>query len=194
MSARLLLLVLTLAWGTVFAADNVVANPRVVLDTSQGKITLELLRQDAPLSVANFIDYAKSGFYNGTVFHRVIPNFMIQGGGFTADLAQKDTHGTLKNEANNGLRNLRGTVAMARRAEPDSATAQFFINLTENNFLDHQSETNAGWGYAVFARVTEGMAVVDKIAATATTVVGPMSDVPTQAIVIMSVQLLDAQK
>ncbi len=194
MSARLLLLVLTLAWGTVFAADNVVANPRVVLDTSQGKITLELLRQDAPLSVANFIDYAKSGFYNGTVFHRVIPNFMIQGGGFTADLAQKDTHGTLKNEANNGLRNLRGTVAMARRAEPDSATAQFFINLTENNFLDHQSETNAGWGYAVFARVTEGMAVVDKIAATATTVVGTMSDVPTQAIVIMSVQLLDAQK
>ena len=194
MSARLLLLVLTLAWGTVFAADNVVANPRVVLDTSQGKITLELLRKDAPLSVANFIDYAKSGFYNGTVFHRVIPNFMIQGGGFTTDLEQKNTHGTLKNEANNGLRNLRGTVAMARRAEPDSATAQFFINLTENNFLDHQSETNAGWGYAVFARVTEGMAVVDKIAATATTVVGPMSDVPTQAIVIKSVQLLDAQK
>ena len=194
MSARLLLLVLTLAWGTVFAADNVVANPRVVLDTSQGKITLELLRKDAPLSVANFIDYAKSGFYNGTVFHRVIPNFMIQGGGFSADLAQKDTHGTLKNEANNGLRNLRGTVAMARRAEPDSATAQFFINLTENNFLDHQNETNAGWGYAVFARVTDGMEVVDKIAATATTVVGPMSDVPTQAIVIKSAQLLDAQK
>ena len=194
MSARLLLLVLTLASGTVFAADNVATNPRVVLDTSQGKITLELLRKDAPLSVANFIEYAKSGFYNGTVFHRVIPNFMIQGGGFSADLEQKDTHGTLKNEANNGLRNLRGTVAMARRAEPDSATAQFFINLTENNFLDHQSETNAGWGYAVFARVTEGMAVVDKIAATATTVVGPMSDVPTQAIVIKSVQLLDAQK
>ena len=194
MSARLLLLVLTLAWGTVFAADNVVANPRVVLDTSQGKITLELLRKDAPLSVANFIDYAKSGFYNGTVFHRVIPNFMIQGGGFTTDLEQKNTHGTLKNEANNGLRNLRGTVAMARRAEPDSATAQFFINLTENNFLDHQNETNAGWGYAVFARVTDGMEVVDKIAATATTVVGPMSDVPTQAIVIKSAQLLDAQK
>ena len=194
MSARLLLLVLTLASGTVFAADNVAANPRVVLDTSQGKITLELLRKDAPLSVANFTEYAKSGFYNGTVFHRVIPNFMIQGGGFTADLAQKDTHGTLKNEANNGLRNLRGTVAMARRAEPDSATAQFFINLTENNFLDHQSETNAGWGYAVFARVTAGMEVVDKIAATATTVVGPMSDVPAQAIVIKSVQLLDAQK
>lgn len=194
MVVRLLLLVLTLACGPVFAADDAAANPRVVLDTSAGKITVELLRKDAPLSVANFIEYAKSGFYNGTVFHRVMPNFMIQGGGFTADLEQKETHGTLKNEANNGLRNLRGTVAMARRAEPDSATAQFFINLTENNFLDHQNETNAGWGYAVFARVTDGMEVVDKIAATATTVVGPMSDVPTQAIVINSAQLLDAQK
>ncbi len=194
MVVRLLLLVLALAGGPVFAADDAAANPRVVLDTSAGKITIELLRKDAPLSVANFIEYAKTGFYNGTVFHRVMPNFMIQGGGFTADLKQKETHGTLKNEANNGLRNLRGTVAMARRAEPDSATAQFFINLTENNFLDHQNETNAGWGYAVFARVTDGMEVVDKIAATATTVVGPMSDVPTQAIVIKSAQLLDAQK
>ena len=194
MVVRLLLLALTLACGRVVAADDAAANPRVVLDTSAGKITVELLRKDAPLSVANFIEYAKSGFYNGTVFHRVMPNFMIQGGGFTADLEQKETHGTLKNEANNGLRNLRGTVAMARRAEPDSATAQFFINLTENNFLDHQNETNAGWGYAVFARVTDGMEVVDKIAASATTVVGPMSDVPTQAIVINSAQLLDAQK
>ena len=194
MVVRLLLLVLTLACGPVVAADDTAANPRVVLDTSAGKITIELLRKEAPLSVANFIEYAKTGFYNGTVFHRVMPNFMIQGGGFTADLEQKETHGTLKNEANNGLRNLRGTVAMARRAEPDSATAQFFINLTENNFLDHQNETNAGWGYAVFARVTDGMEVVDKIAATATTVVGPMSDVPTQAIVIKSAQLLDAQK
>ena len=194
MVVRLLLLVLALAGGPVFATDDAAANPRVVLDTSAGKITIELLRKDAPLSVANFIEYAKTGFYNGTVFHRVMPNFMIQGGGFTADLKQKETHGTLKNEANNGLRNLRGTVAMARRAEPDSATAQFFINLTENNFLDHQNETNAGWGYAVFARVTDGMEVVDKIATTATTVVGPMSDVPTQAIVIKSVQLLDAQK
>lgn len=194
MVARLLLLVLALAGGPVFATDDAAANPRVVLDTSAGKITIELLRKDAPLSVANFIEYAKSGFYNGTVFHRVMPNFMIQGGGFTADLEQKETHGTLKNEANNGLRNLRGTVAMARRPEPDSATAQFFINLTENNFLDHQNETNAGWGYAVFARVTDGMEVVDKIATSATTVVGPMSDVPTQAIVIKSAQLLDAQK
>lgn len=190
---RLLLVVLCLACAPGFAADSVVANPQVVLNTSEGKITIELLNKEAPLSVANFIEYTKSGFYNDTVFHRVIPNFMIQGGGFTADLGQKETRGTLKNEANNGLRNLRGTVAMARRSEPDSATAQFFINLSENNFLDHQNETNAGWGYAVFARVTAGMDVVDKIAATATTTVGPLSDVPAQAIIIKSVQLLDAQ-
>lgn len=194
MSARLLFLVLTLAWGASFAADDGTSNPQVVLDTSAGKITLELLSKEAPLSVANFIDYAKRGFYNGTVFHRVIPNFMIQGGGFTADLEQKETHGTLKNEANNGLRNLRGTVAMARRAEPDSATAQFFINLAENNFLDHQNDTESGWGYAVFARVTAGMEVVDKIAATATTTSGPLSDVPSEAIVIKSAQLLSAPK
>jgi cyclophilin family peptidyl-prolyl cis-trans isomerase len=191
---RLLLIALCLACVPVFAADSAAANPRVVLDTSEGKITIELLNKESPLSVANFIEYVKSGFYNGTVFHRVIPNFMIQGGGFTTDLAQKETRGTLKNEANNGLRNLRGTVAMARRGEPDSATAQFFINLSENNFLDHQNETNAGWGYAVFARVTEGMEIVDKIAATTTTTVGPLSDVPAQAIVIKSAQLLDAQK
>lgn len=194
MFARLLLLVFCLACGQVFAADGAAANPRVVLDTSEGKITIELLSKEAPLSVANFIEYAKSGFYNGTVFHRVIPNFMIQGGGFTADLGQKETQGTLKNEANNGLRNLRGTLAMARRAEPDSATAQFFINLTDNNFLDHQNETNAGWGYAVFARVTDGLEVVDKIAATKTTTVGPLSDVPVQAIVIKRAQLLETQK
>ena len=194
MFARLLLLVFCLACGQVFAAIGAAANPRVVLDTSEGKITIELLSKEAPLSVANFIEYAKSGFYNGTVFHRVIPNFMIQGGGFTADLGQKETQGTLKNEANNGLRNLRGTLAMARRAEPDSATAQFFINLTDNNFLDHQNETNAGWGYAVFARVTDGLEVVDKIAATKTTTVGPLSDVPVQAIVIKRAQLLETQK
>ena len=117
MFVRLLLLVLTLACGPVVVADDTAANPRVVLDTSAGKITIELLRKEAPLSVANFIEYAKTGFYNGTIFHRVMPNFMIQGGGFTADLKQKETHGTLKNEANNGLRNLRGTVAMARRAD-----------------------------------------------------------------------------
>lgn len=194
MFVRALFFILCLACAPAFAADGTATNPHVVLDTSEGKITVELLSKEAPLSVANFIEYAKSGFYDGTVFHRVIPNFMIQGGGFTADMTQKETRGNLKNEANNGLRNLRGTLAMARRGEPDSATAQFFINLTENNFLDHQNETNAGWGYAVFGRVTAGIEVVDKIAATATTTVGPLSDVPVQAIVIKNVKLLDAQK
>ncbi len=194
MFVRALFFMLCLACAPAFAADESATNPHVVLDTSEGKITVELLSKEAPLSVANFIEYAKSGFYDGTVFHRVIPNFMIQGGGFTADMTQKETRGNLKNEANNGLRNLRGTLAMARRGEPDSATAQFFINLTENNFLDHQNETNAGWGYAVFGRVTAGIEVVDKIAATATTTVGPLSDVPVQAIVIKNVKLLDAQK
>jgi len=194
MFVRALFFILCLACAPAFAADESATNPHVVLDTSEGKITVELLSKEAPLSVANFIEYAKSGFYDGTVFHRVIPNFMIQGGGFTADMTQKETRGNLKNEANNGLRNLRGTLAMARRGEPDSATAQFFINLTENNFLDHQNETNAGWGYAVFGRVTAGIEVVDKIAATATTTVGPLSDVPVQAIVIKNVKLLDAQK
>lgn len=194
MFVRALFFILCLACAPAFAADESATNPHVVLDTSEGKITVELLSKEAPLSVANFIEYAKSGFYDGTVFHRVIPNFMIQGGGFSADMTQKETRGNLKNEANNGLRNLRGTLAMARRGEPDSATAQFFINLTENNFLDHQNETNAGWGYAVFGRVTAGIEVVDKIAATATTTVGPLSDVPVQAIVIKNVKLLDAQK
>lgn len=194
MFVRALFFILCLACAPAFAADGAATNPHVVLDTSEGKITVELLSKEAPLSVANFIEYAKSGFYDGTVFHRVIPNFMIQGGGFTADMTQKETRGNLKNEANNGLRNLRGTLAMARRGEPDSATAQFFINLTENNFLDHQNETNAGWGYAVFGRVTAGIEVVDKIAATATTTVGPLSDVPVQAIVIKNVKLLDTQK
>ena len=194
MFVRALFFILCLACAPAFAADDSAANPHVVLDTSEGKITVELLNKEAPLSVANFIEYAKSGFYDGTVFHRVIPNFMIQGGGFSADMTQKETRGMLKNEANNGLRNLRGTLAMARRGEPDSATAQFFINLTENNFLDHQNETNAGWGYAVFGRVTAGIEVVDKIAATATTTVGPLSDVPVQAIVIKNVKLSDAQK
>ncbi|MBK6660763.1 MAG: peptidyl-prolyl cis-trans isomerase [Proteobacteria bacterium] len=189
MFVRLIVLMAALVCGAVHAADNG-ANPRVVLETSEGSITIELAAKEAPVSVANFLDYVKAGFYNGTVFHRVIPNFMIQGGGFTPTLEQKETHGTIKNEAANGLKNERGTLAMARRAEPDSATAQFFINLTANDFLDHQGEAPAAFGYAVFGRVTEGMDVVDKIAATTTTSVGPMSDVPAQPIVIKSATLL----
>jgi cyclophilin family peptidyl-prolyl cis-trans isomerase len=194
MSVRILLMVLMFAFGTAQAADSASGNPHVVLDTSEGKITIELASKEAPLSVANFLEYVQAGFYNGTIFHRVIPNFMIQGGGFTADMEQKETRGTIKNEAGNGLKNVRGTVAMARRAEPDSATAQFFINLTGNDFLDHQSDAPAGFGYAVFGHVTEGMDVVDKIAATTTTSVGPMSDVPAQPITIKSATLVGAKK
>ncbi len=193
MSLRLLLLLVVCAFGSAHAADAGSANPRVVLETSEGSITIELSAKEAPLSVANFLEYVKAGFYNGTVFHRVIPNFMIQGGGFSANMDQKETRGTIKNEAGNGLKNLRGTIAMARRAEPDSATAQFFINLAANDFLDHQSDTTAGMGYAVFGHVTAGMEVVDKIAATATTSVGPMSDVPVQPITIKSATLLVSQ-
>ncbi len=193
MSIRLLVLLLTLCCGSAFAADGATTNPQVVLETSEGKITIELAAKEAPVSVANFLEYVKAGFYNGTIFHRVIPNFMIQGGGFTTDMEQKETRGTIKNEAANGLKNARGTLAMARRAEPDSATAQFFINLTGNDFLDHQSDAPAGFGYAVFGHVTEGMEVVDKIAATTTTTVGPMSDVPANPIIIKSANLVGAK-
>ena len=184
MSMRILLMALMLVLGSASAADEAGGNPRVVLETSAGNITIELAATEAPLSVANFLQYVKAGFYSGTIFHRVIRDFMIQGGGFTADMTQKEARSTVRNEAGNGLKNLRGTVAMARRAEPDSATAQFFINLTGNDFLDHQNDTPAGMGYAVFGHVTEGLEVVDKIAATTTTSVGPMSDVPAQPIVI----------
>ena len=189
MSMRILLMALMLVLGSASAADEAGGKPRVVLETSAGNITIELAATEAPLSVANFLQYVQAGFYSGTIFHRVIPDFMIQGGGFTADMTQKETRGTVRNEAGNGLKNLRGTVAMARRAEPDSATAQFFINLTGNDFLDHQNDTPAGMGYAVFGHVTEGLEVVDKIAATTTTSVGPMSDVPAQPIVIKSATL-----
>ena len=189
MSMRIVLMALVLALGSAQAAAEASGKPRVVLETSAGNITIELSAKEAPLSVANFLEYVKAGFYSGTIFHRVIPNFMIQGGGFSADMSQKETRGTIKNEAGNGLKNLRGSVAMARRPEPDSATAQFFINLTSNDFLDHQNDTPAGMGYAVFGHVTEGLEVVDKIAATTTTHVGPMSDVPAQPIFIKSATL-----
>ena len=189
MSIRIVLMALVLALGSAQAAAEAGGKPRVVLETSAGNITIELSAKEAPVSVANFLEYVKAGFYSGTIFHRVIADFMIQGGGFSADMSQKETRGTIKNEAGNGLKNLRGSVAMARRPEPDSATAQFFINLTSNDFLDHQNDTPAGMGYAVFGHVTEGLEVVDKIAATTTTRVGPMSDVPAQPIFIKSATL-----
>lgn len=159
-------------------------NPQVRLETSKGTITLELFSRNAPLSVTNFVDYVKAGFYDGTVFHRVIPGFMIQGGGMTADMTEKPTRAPIRNEANNGLKNLRGTLAMARMGDPHSATSQFFINVADNDALDHRGETEAGWGYAVFGKVTSGMDVVDAIVSVPRGNFGPYQDVPTEPVLI----------
>ena len=159
--------------------------PMVTLTTSLGVIELELDTEKAPISVANFLAYVDAGHFDGTIFHRVIPNFMIQGGGFTADFTQKATRDPIKNEATNGLENARGTIAMARTNVVDSATAQFFINLKDNDFLNH-SGPGQGYGYAVFGRVTKGMDVVDKIAAVPTGSKGGHQDVPKTNVVIES--------
>lgn len=161
---------------------------KALLKTNQGDIEIALYEDQAPLTVANFIQYIEDGHYQGTIFHRVIPNFMIQGGGYDQSFQQKPTRPPIKNEANNGLNNERGTLAMARTSVVDSATSQFFINLANNSFLDHGQRD---FGYAVFGRVTAGMDVVDKIAALPTGAGGPFSkDCPSQAVVIESAQLL----
>ncbi|NOZ79710.1 MAG: peptidyl-prolyl cis-trans isomerase [Acidobacteria bacterium] len=163
-------------------------HPRVVLETSMGKIVIELDPVKAPKTVANFLQYVRAGFYDGTIFHRVIPGFMIQGGGFTPDMKQKKTRGPIANEAANGLKNLRGTIAMARTSRVDSATSQFFINLVDNGFLDHRDNSASGFGYCVFGHVVKGMDVVDAIgkAPTGTVRAGavPFSDVPKTPIII----------
>ena len=157
------------------------------MKTSKGDITLELDADKAPATVENFLGYVDSGFYEGTIFHRVIEGFMIQGGGFTADMDQKDTRDPVRNEADNGLKNDRGTIAMARTSDPHSATAQFFINHKNNDFLNHSSKDMRGWGYAVFGKVTDGMDVVDAIAATPTGIKAGMKDVPVETVTIESV-------
>ena len=164
--------------------------PKVKLQTSLGDIVIELNRDKAPETVANFINYVESGFYDGTIFHRVIANFMIQGGGFTEDFEQKKTSAPIRNEANNGLANNRGSIAMARTGDPHSATAQFFINVTDNSFLNFRGEVASEWGYAVFGQVIEGMEVVDNIRAVATTMRGPHQDVPAENVVIQKVVML----
>ena len=156
----------------------------VVLKTNKGDITVELDTENAPISSENFLRYVEDGHFDGTIFHRVIPDFMIQGGGFTEEMRQKATREPIKNEATNGLTNTRGTLAMARTNVVDSATAQFFINLVDNDFLNHTAPNDRGYGYAVFGRVTEGMEVVDAIAAVATGSQGGHQDVPTETIVI----------
>jgi cyclophilin family peptidyl-prolyl cis-trans isomerase len=160
--------------------NGATAHPRVALDTSKGKIVIELYPDKAPKSVANFLQYVKSGHYDGVIFHRVIPGFMIQGGGFTADMKQKPTKPPIANEADNGLTNDRGTVAMARTSDPNSASAQFFINVVDNGFLNFKSKTPQGWGYTVFGKVVEGMDVADAIAAVKT----KAQDVPVEPITI----------
>jgi peptidyl-prolyl cis-trans isomerase B (cyclophilin B) len=156
----------------------------VTFTTTLGDIVIEVDTVNAPISSQNFLRYVKEGFYEGTIFHRIIPGFMAQGGGFDTDFSQKDTHDPIKNEANNGLKNDRGTIAMARTPNPDSATAQFFINYKDNGFLNYSSPTPNGWGYAVFGKVTEGMDVVDAMAKQPTGNRGPHQDVPVTDIVI----------
>ncbi len=156
----------------------------VIIETNKGSISIALNLVEAPITCENFLNYVRNGFYEQTVFHRVIPNFMIQGGGFTVDMTQKSTDRQIKNEADNGLKNVRGTLAMARTQVVDSATSQFFINLVDNVFLDHQGKTPHGYGYAVFGRVIEGMEVVDSIAEAATGNNGPHQDVPKEPIII----------
>ena len=165
------------------AATSTGGKPVVVLETSQGTIEIELDPEKAPVTVQNFLTYVDAGFYDGTVFHRVIPGFMIQGGGFDAKLSQKATRAPIKNEAANGLTNQRGTLAMARTQVVDSATAQFFINVKDNDFLNHGGRD---YGYAVFGRVTQGMDIVDKIAAVKTGTQGGMQNVPVEPVVIKS--------
>ena len=160
---------------------------KATMETSMGTISLELDDNLAPATVENFVKYAADGFYDGTIFHRVIDGFMIQGGGFTRDMNQKDTRAPIRIESMNGLKNLRGTIAMARTMVPDSATSQFFINLVDNGFLDFTAPTESGYGYAVFGKVTDGMEVVDRIAKVRTGFSGPHQNVPEEPVVIRKV-------
>ncbi len=176
----------------LFATENKMSETqsKVKLTTSMGDIVIQLNSEKAPISSKNFLTYVKEGFYNGTIFHRVIPGFMAQGGGFDKDLNQKAVHDPIKNEADNGLKNTRGTLAMARTNVPDSATAQFFINYKDSSFLDFTSATPSGWGYAVFGEVIEGMDVVDAMEKVATGNQGGHQDVPKENIVIEKAEIL----
>jgi len=165
------------------------SNPKVKLETSKGVMMIELDAEKAPLSAANFIEYVEDGFFDGLIFHRVIPNFMVQGGGMNPDMSQKANKAPIQNEANNGLKNDRGTLAMARTNDPHSATSQFFVNLKDNDFLNHTSESPAGWGYAVFGKVVDGLDTIDEIAKVQTGNVKGHGDVPTEAVTIIKATL-----
>jgi cyclophilin family peptidyl-prolyl cis-trans isomerase len=170
------------------------ANPSLEMKTSQGTVVIELYADKAPKSVENFLQYVKDGFYAGTVFHRVIDGFMIQGGGFTADMKQKETRAAIPNEANNGLKNGVGTLAMARTPDPNSASAQFFINLKDNDFLNFREPSFQGFGYCVFGKVTKGFEIVQKIAKVPTGNAGMFQNVPATPVVIESIKLLPETK
>ena len=179
------LLVLIPLLTAAAAAAEEAANPQVALETSKGTIVFELYPDKAPKTVENFLGYVESGFFDGTIFHRVIPDFMVQGGGFTPDMKKKATGAPVENEADRGLPNDRGTVAMARTNDPHSATAQFFINTVDNGYLNHTSKTTRGWGYTAFAKVVEGMDVVDAISAVKTARKGAMANVPVETVTIV---------
>lgn len=179
--------------GIIFSCAAAAAEPRVELKTSMGPIIIELLPDKAPATVKNFMQYVRDGHYDGTIFHRVIPKFMIQAGGFTPDFRQKSVRKPIRNEAGNGIKNTIGTVAMARTGEPHSATAQFFINVADNDFLNFRYPTQDGYGYCVFGRVVEGMDVVRRIAGVKTgTGPGPHRDVPLQPVVIERATVLES--
>jgi peptidyl-prolyl cis-trans isomerase A (cyclophilin A) len=180
--------VLLVSGSIASGADGKVKNPVVLMETSLGAVKIELFPAKAPITVKNFLDYVKDGFYTGTTFHRVIPGFMIQGGGFTSDLQLKPTKRPIKNEADNGLKNDRGTIAMARTANPDSATSQFFINVVNNDGLNRPMPD--GYGYAVFGKVIGGMDVVDKIAGVKTGMRMGFQDVPQTAVMIKSITVV----
>ncbi len=178
--------------STLLSATEIkMSESKIKLTTNMGEIIVQLNTEKAPISSANFLAYVKAGFYDGTIFHRVIPGFMAQGGGFDTDFNQKETNAQIKNEADNGLKNVRGTLAMARTPDPDSASSQFFINYKDNDFLNYSSPTPNGWGYAVFAEVVEGMDVVDEMADVPTGNNGMHQDVPKTNIVIEKAEVVE---
>ena len=184
---------LLLTFSGSFASTQLGEKVMVEMVTSKGVIKLELDAENAPITVANFLEYVKSGHFEGTIFHRVIPGFVIQGGGLQSGMREKPTNAPIENEADNGLKNLTGTICMARTNDPHSATSQFFINLKDNSFLDHTGKNAQGWGYAVFGKVTEGMDVVEAIAAVRTGNAGYHQDVPVEDIVIEKVSLSEGE-
>ena len=188
---RIIVLLAFLMSSTLVWAGS--PDPKVRITTNFGEIIVKLTPSAAPKSVANFLNYVRDGYYNGTVFHRVIKGFMIQGGGLTSDLSRKPPRPPIENEADNGLGNFRGTIALARTGDPHSATSQFFINTADNSFLNHRAKTPAGWGYCVFGKVVEGLKVVNAIENVQTTTVAGRRDVPADPVMIKSIVVLESQ-